>query len=171
GNPSHGLQRERLRSLTPIKGGVAVAFEWNPSKKHALSRTSKFAPRLVSGIRNYEMRAYHSKIRVRHFLSIRFLADSSYNHCIGYSIMNSVSSIRRLCLRMFGAIGLSLALASPVVYTPPAFADNPSPSNAAGDTSIRPFHAHFSDAQLADLRARIAATRWPDKETVGDRWR
>jgi hypothetical protein len=70
---------------------------------------------------------------------------------------------------MFGAIGLSLALASPVVYTPPAFADNPSPSNAAGETSIRPFHAHFSDAQLADLRARIAATRWPDKETVGDR--
>jgi hypothetical protein len=85
--------------------------------------------------------------------------------------MNSVLPIRRLCLRMFGAIGLSLALASPVVYTPPAFADNPSASNAAGDTSIRPFHAHFSDAQLADLRARIAATRWPDKETVGDRWR
>jgi pimeloyl-ACP methyl ester carboxylesterase len=83
--------------------------------------------------------------------------------------MNSVLPIRRLCLRMFGAIGLSLALASPVVYTPPAFADNPSASNAAGDTSIHPFHAHFPDAQLADLRARIAATRWPDKETVSDR--
>jgi pimeloyl-ACP methyl ester carboxylesterase len=83
--------------------------------------------------------------------------------------MNSVLPIRRLFLRTFGAIGLSLVLASPVVFTPPAFADNPSASIAAGDTSIRPFHAHFSDAQLADLRARIAATRWPDKETVSDR--
>ncbi|HSY81206.1 MAG TPA: epoxide hydrolase [Gemmatimonadaceae bacterium] len=36
------------------------------------------------------------------------------------------------------------------------------------DQSIRPFHVHVSDAQLDDLRARIAATRWPDKETVND---
>src|SRR5579871_4811857 len=41
---------------------------------------------------------------------------------------------------------------------------------AAADpaTAIRPFHAHVPDAQLADLRKRIAATRWPDKETVAD---
>jgi len=38
---------------------------------------------------------------------------------------------------------------------------------AAGD-SIRPFHYHASDADLADLKRRIAATRWPDKETVAD---
>jgi len=37
----------------------------------------------------------------------------------------------------------------------------------AGD-AIRPFKAHFSDEALADLKRRIAATRWPDKETVGD---
>jgi pimeloyl-ACP methyl ester carboxylesterase len=34
--------------------------------------------------------------------------------------------------------------------------------------SIRPFHVHFPDEALADLRRRIAATRWPDRETVGD---
>ncbi|REG45513.1 pimeloyl-ACP methyl ester carboxylesterase [Paraburkholderia sp. BL6669N2] len=35
--------------------------------------------------------------------------------------------------------------------------------------AIRPFHIHVSDAQLADLRRRIAVTHWPDKETVADR--
>jgi len=33
---------------------------------------------------------------------------------------------------------------------------------------VRPFHFHASDEQLADLHRRIAATRWPDKETVAD---
>jgi pimeloyl-ACP methyl ester carboxylesterase len=34
---------------------------------------------------------------------------------------------------------------------------------------IRPFHIDFSDDNLADLRRRIAATRWPHKELVPDR--
>jgi pimeloyl-ACP methyl ester carboxylesterase len=34
--------------------------------------------------------------------------------------------------------------------------------------AIRPFHIHVPEKDLADLRRRIAATRWPDKETVGD---
>jgi hypothetical protein len=33
---------------------------------------------------------------------------------------------------------------------------------------IRPFHINFPQADLNDLRKRIAATRWPDKETVAD---
>jgi pimeloyl-ACP methyl ester carboxylesterase len=42
---------------------------------------------------------------------------------------------------------------------------------AAGDdgNAIRPFHISIPDEQLVDLRRRIAATRWPDKETVADR--
>ncbi len=35
--------------------------------------------------------------------------------------------------------------------------------------AIRPFTYKASDAELEELRTRIAATRWPDKETVGDR--
>jgi pimeloyl-ACP methyl ester carboxylesterase len=35
-------------------------------------------------------------------------------------------------------------------------------------SDIRPFHVHFPDAELADLRHRIKATRWPDRETVAD---
>jgi pimeloyl-ACP methyl ester carboxylesterase len=36
------------------------------------------------------------------------------------------------------------------------------------DTAIRPFTFRASDEELAELRRRVAATRWPDKETVGD---
>ena len=39
---------------------------------------------------------------------------------------------------------------------------------AENDTSIRPFRIHFPDEALADLKRRIAATRWPDKEIVAD---
>jgi pimeloyl-ACP methyl ester carboxylesterase len=33
---------------------------------------------------------------------------------------------------------------------------------------IRPFHINFSDDQLADLRRRVAAVRWPERELVSD---
>jgi pimeloyl-ACP methyl ester carboxylesterase len=36
-------------------------------------------------------------------------------------------------------------------------------------TEIRPFHVEFPEEAIADLRRRIAATRWPSKELVGDR--
>src|SRR2546423_12606446 len=35
-------------------------------------------------------------------------------------------------------------------------------------TAIRPFTIEFPEADLEDLRARIAATRWPEKEGVAD---
>ena len=35
-------------------------------------------------------------------------------------------------------------------------------------TAIRPFHVNVPDADVADLKRRLAATRWPDKETVAD---
>jgi pimeloyl-ACP methyl ester carboxylesterase len=38
---------------------------------------------------------------------------------------------------------------------------------AAGG-AVRPFHISVPDEQLVDLRRRIAATRWPDQETVND---
>jgi pimeloyl-ACP methyl ester carboxylesterase len=34
--------------------------------------------------------------------------------------------------------------------------------------AIRPFRVNFPDADLVDLRKRIKATRWPDRETVAD---
>ena len=37
-----------------------------------------------------------------------------------------------------------------------------------GADAIRPFHVHFPDEALADLKRRIAATRWPEREIVTD---
>ena len=38
----------------------------------------------------------------------------------------------------------------------------------ADATAIRPFQVDIPDEAIVDLRRRIAATRWPDKETVAD---
>jgi pimeloyl-ACP methyl ester carboxylesterase len=38
----------------------------------------------------------------------------------------------------------------------------------SGDTSIRPFKFHASDEDLADLKRRIKATKWPNRELVRD---
>jgi len=35
-------------------------------------------------------------------------------------------------------------------------------------TAIRPFHFNAPDAELTELRRRINATRWPERETVAD---
>ncbi len=43
-----------------------------------------------------------------------------------------------------------------------------SSEQAADKDAIRPFHVTIPDVVLGDLRRRILATQWPDKETVGD---
>ena len=62
---------------------------------------------------------------------------------------------RRLCAATAAVLAFGLCLFS-------------SPS-AAEDQSIRPFRVQVPQAALDDLRRRIAATRWPDRETVADR--
>jgi len=37
-----------------------------------------------------------------------------------------------------------------------------------GAMAIRPFRVHFPDEDLADLKRRIEATRWPEQEIVAD---
>jgi len=39
---------------------------------------------------------------------------------------------------------------------------------AAGKNAIRPFRVSFPEAELTDLRRRIKATKWPERETVAD---
>jgi hypothetical protein len=41
-------------------------------------------------------------------------------------------------------------------------------SPASQDTAIRPFAIDVPEADLDDLRRRIAATHWPERETVAD---
>jgi len=40
---------------------------------------------------------------------------------------------------------------------------------AADKTAIRPFHVNVPEAELTEVRRRIAATRWPTRELVPDR--
>ena len=87
-------------------------------------------------------------------------------------LSQSAARTRRDVLAAAGTFGLYLVASC---LRTVAGADAPAPvSNAfepgemAGDKSIRPFHISFSEEEIADLRRRIAATRWPDKETVAD---
>jgi pimeloyl-ACP methyl ester carboxylesterase len=73
----------------------------------------------------------------------------------GENVMSATSTTRRDFLA-------TAAAASAVSLLPGEL-------GAAGDgNTIRPFHISVPDEQLVDLRRRIAATRWPDKETVAD---
>ena len=47
-------------------------------------------------------------------------------------------------------------------------ATQPASEHAADQTAIRPFLVNFPDTDLLDLRARISATRWPEREPVTD---
>src|SRR5882672_6995730 len=42
------------------------------------------------------------------------------------------------------------------------------PAHAATGEAIRPFRINVPEADLVDLHRRLAAVRWPDKETVAD---
>ncbi|MEM5402124.1 epoxide hydrolase [Paraburkholderia unamae] len=73
--------------------------------------------------------------------------------------------------RFMGATAAAVAAASlsqlAFSQTPQGITEVKSAPN--GDkTAIRPLRVHVPEAQLVDLRRRIKATRWPDKETVND---
>ena len=51
----------------------------------------------------------------------------------------------------------------------PSEATQRSRGQAADQDAMRPFQVSIPEDALVDLRRRLAATRWPDKETVEDR--
>jgi pimeloyl-ACP methyl ester carboxylesterase len=51
---------------------------------------------------------------------------------------------------------------------PPSDATQRSSGQAADKDAMRPFHVSIPEEALVDLRRRIAATRWPEQETVAD---
>jgi pimeloyl-ACP methyl ester carboxylesterase len=85
---------------------------------------------------------------------------------------------RRRFLKASSMLGLTAAF-GPISE---AFANSHSKSTQAQDimtqpsaaptgaptTAIRPFHWNFSDAEVIDLRKRVNATKWPDREQVAD---
>jgi pimeloyl-ACP methyl ester carboxylesterase len=72
------------------------------------------------------------------------------------AIMSTTSSLNRRNL-----LGTAAAAVAASVI--------PGNARAAGEeTAVRPFRINIPDETLTDLRRRLAATRWPDRETVND---
>src|SRR5918992_1334149 len=59
------------------------------------------------------------------------------------------------------------ALEEEISMTPVTVTDQ-RPEPTTDKTAVRPFHFEAPEAELIELRRRINATRWPDRETVTD---
>jgi hypothetical protein len=91
---------------------------------------------------------------------------------------------RRRFLKESSMLGLAVAFSPGTI--PEAFADSKSKTiqeedtvtqtsatqlsseQATDNTTIRPFHFEAPQSDLADLRRRIKATKWPEREQVAD---
>jgi len=87
--------------------------------------------------------------------------------------MESLSPTRRKILAgsaFMGAASLLSAHLAAADGMPPGQPANrgASETGKVEDNAIRPFRFNASDAALADLRRRIAATKWPSRELVSD---
>jgi pimeloyl-ACP methyl ester carboxylesterase len=84
--------------------------------------------------------------------------------------MTSIITLSRRNLHRVSAFAIGSLLLVPVLELRQANAAETAAVNVTqkADESIRPFQIHVDQSQLDDLRRRIADTRWPDKETVGD---
>jgi len=89
---------------------------------------------------------------------------------------------RRCFLKASSALGLAVTFSPGTIGE--AFADSKSKTTLKEDamtqtsatqrgsqpdkTAIRPFHVNVPEAELSELRRRIKATKWPERETVTD---
>src|SRR5271170_2451888 len=82
---------------------------------------------------------------------------------VGMSTLSSSPTRRSLLVTTAaaGAFGLISSAAAGAL-------DGEQQATAARDNAIRPFRINFPEHELVDLRRRIAATRWPERETVTD---
>jgi pimeloyl-ACP methyl ester carboxylesterase len=60
-----------------------------------------------------------------------------------------------------GAMGAAM-------FASAGFAEVSQAASSGGGGAVRPFHVDMPDAALVDLRRRVAATRWPERELVPD---
>jgi pimeloyl-ACP methyl ester carboxylesterase len=77
-------------------------------------------------------------------------------------LMNTSNAIDDGRRRFLGTVVKGLVFAGTASLNPIG------PAAARADSVIRPFRVSVPEEQLVDLRQRIAATRWPDRETVED---
>src|SRR5215831_17005797 len=81
--------------------------------------------------------------------------------------MSSLEKRRCNLLPVLGAVSALFLL----LLNVPGYAQTGAAAQAsagATDNAVRPFRVNVPEEALSDLRGRIKATRWPDKETVTD---
>lgn len=79
---------------------------------------------------------------------------------------NAVLDRRRFCGTAAATVAaVPLGLAG---FAERTNATEASQQTASGRQSIRPYRVNFPGADVAEMRRRIKATRWPDRETVSD---
>ena len=86
---------------------------------------------------------------------------------INFTSIGARPSRRTFITAAAGALGLFElgSLKYPEAY---GMNERSTPPPATASAAIRPFHVNFPDADLADLRRRVVATRWPERELVTD---
>ena len=70
--------------------------------------------------------------------------------------------------RGFCGAAVAAVAASPLSLRTFAFAERNSSMNTDEKTAIRPFHVNVPETDLTELRRRVKATIWPERETVSD---
>jgi pimeloyl-ACP methyl ester carboxylesterase len=78
-----------------------------------------------------------------------------------------MSRRRVLTAGALGVAGLVATTSAAALAFPPMNRTREEDTMTAG--AIRPFRVHVPEEALVDLRRRLAATRWPEQETVADR--
>jgi pimeloyl-ACP methyl ester carboxylesterase len=83
--------------------------------------------------------------------------------------MNTLKSTAASVVSRWAMLLNAAATAALAALSPMTAAAQPNAAQPHAADAIRPFKVHVPQAALDDLRRRINATRWPDKETVADR--
>jgi pimeloyl-ACP methyl ester carboxylesterase len=86
------------------------------------------------------------------------------NHDRRRFVGTAAMSIAAAKFGMMGSASAPSSLTSPAGATPLA----EKPPAGSGDSAIRPFHISVAEQELVELRRRVAATRWPERELVSD---
>jgi hypothetical protein len=71
-------------------------------------------------------------------------------------------------LKNINGVSAMTASAQGAITTNTTNATGASVVQTGGNSDIRPFSVNVPEAELTELRRRIVATKWPEKETVAD---
>ena len=84
------------------------------------------------------------------------------------SITSRIQTRKNANMKLRGDTELISIVAFAAAITPVMAANTSTPTSAEQPNAIRPFHVNVPEAQLIELRRRINATRWPEREIVTD---